>query len=194
MNKIESKIGLKAKQLRLDHKMTLKDLSQKTNLSVGYLSQFERGINTIAVDSLNKIAQVYGVELSYFFPEEKKHQDSILVKSYDQTLLDVLGNNYIVKLLSNKNKDSSLYPRLIEILPQITDETLQSYPHEGEEFIYVLEGVLSLVHQGREYTMYPGDSAHYQSDVDHNWINQTNKTVKILCISFPNPFSSQAKE
>lgn len=45
-------IGMKIKKLRTEKGMTLKELSEKSELSVGILSQFERGLTTIAVDSL----------------------------------------------------------------------------------------------------------------------------------------------
>ncbi len=191
MPRLESRIGLKAKELRNKNNLTLKELSEKTDLSVGYLSQFERGINTIAIDSLNKIASVYGVNLNYFFSEDerkqKKSSSSIVIKSYKQKVLDVIGNNYIVKHLASENKGHTMYPRLIEILPQMTDEDIKPYAHLGEEFIYVLEGVLTLIHEDKIYNLFPGDSAYYSSESMHNWANDTNKNVKILCISTPNP-------
>lgn len=189
MLKIETQIGAKAKHLRQENKITLKELSEKTNLSVGYLSQFERGINTIAVDTLGKIAEVYNVSLSYFFPGNAK-ENAIVLKSYEQEVLDVIGEHYIVTSLCTNNTGHSLYPRLIEILPSFEkNEALQTYPHQGEEFIYVLEGILTLLYRDEKHHLYPGDSAQYFSDVPHNWANDTNKNVKLLCISIPNPFN-----
>lgn len=195
MDSIELKIGQKAKKLRQAKKITLKELSEETNLSVGYLSQFERGINTIAIDSLAKIANVYGVELNYFFPDSNFNNDeSVVVRSYEQRFLDVIGNNYIVKLLSNKAHNHELYPRIIEILPQSTSESIQSYGHVGEEFIYILEGVLTLIYQGEKHLLYPGDSAHHLSTDVHNWSNDTNNIVKMLCVSIPNPFNQEDED
>lgn len=195
MQNIESKIGEKAKKLRQLHKITLKELSEQTKLSVGYLSQFERGINTIAIDSLNKIAKFYDVELNYFFPDsEFTENNSIVKKSYEQELLDVIGNNYIIKLLSNNNNIHKLYPRIIEILPQHSSEEIQIYAHEGEEFIYILEGILTLMAKGQKHLLYPGDSAHYSSADAHNWDNETNNIVKLLCVSIPNPFNKDFKK
>ncbi|SET58744.1 transcriptional regulator, XRE family with cupin sensor [Natronincola peptidivorans] len=188
MLKIKTQIGAKAKQLRQEKKITLKELSEKTNLSVGYLSQFERGINTIAIDTLAKIAEVYNVGLSYFFPN-KLEENSVVLKSHEQEILDVIGENYIVTSLSTNNAHV-LYPRLIKILPTLkTTEVLQTYPHQGEEFVYVLEGILTLLYKDKKHYLYPGDSAHYSSSIPHNWTNSTNKNVQILCISIPNPFN-----
>ena len=59
--------------------------------------------------------------------------------------------------------------------------------HTGEEFIYVLEGVLTLVLDGERQELCPGDSAHYPSSLPHNWGNLTNKCVRFLVVSHPNP-------
>ena len=44
-------IGKKIKKLRTNKKLTLKELSERTNLSIGFLSQLERGLTTVAIDS-----------------------------------------------------------------------------------------------------------------------------------------------
>lgn len=182
---LKEQIGKRAKDLRLEKGVTLKSLSEKANLSVGYLSQFERGINTIAIDALGKIAEVLEVDLSYFFPESKK-KTTIVLKKHERELIDVIGSNYVVTGLSTQSQTFDLYPRLIEILPSIDREALQSYGHEGEEFIYVLEGILTLYYEEKTYYLYPGDTAHYPSHIPHNWKNETNMNVKILCVSQPN--------
>lgn len=50
-------IGAKVKSLRIGKEMTIKQLSEACGLSVGFLSQFERGISSIAIDSLETIAK-----------------------------------------------------------------------------------------------------------------------------------------
>ncbi len=60
-------IGKKIKKLRTNKKLTLKELSERTNLSIGFLSQLERGLTTVAIDSLTKIAKELDVNLTYFF-------------------------------------------------------------------------------------------------------------------------------
>lgn len=59
-------IGLKIKELRNAKKFTLKYLSEETNLSIGFLSQLERGMTSVAVDSLAKIARVLEVNVLDF--------------------------------------------------------------------------------------------------------------------------------
>ena len=72
-------IGEKIKALRTSQNLTLKQLSEKTNLSTGFLSQMERGMSSIAIDTLEKIAGVLGVSCPAFF-------QTILRSTISQTL------------------------------------------------------------------------------------------------------------
>lgn len=64
---INDSIGIKLKQIRTDKHMTLKELSELTGLSIGFLSQIENGKASVAIDTLSKIAEFLEVTLPYFF-------------------------------------------------------------------------------------------------------------------------------
>lgn len=51
-------IGTKIKKQRLYHKMTLKQLSDATGLSIGYLSQVERGLGTLSLPALENLSNI----------------------------------------------------------------------------------------------------------------------------------------
>ena len=212
-------IGEKVKELRTSSKMTLKELSEKTDLSTGFLSQFERGLTTIAIDSLHKISRALSVDITFFFESPPASRGATL-KSYQQPLIQVL-NSTIYRSLSNDLQGKTILPRLVEILPsagpaaqkaqfpppEIADfplaeaggesgpqsggEALEAFAHGGEEFLYVLEGVLTLVLGGNSHDLYPGDSAHYSSSLPHNWANHTGRTVKFIAINVPNDLAGQ---
>lgn len=178
-------IGEKAKELRINKHLTLKDLSDSTGLSTGFLSQFERGLTSIATDSLQKVAQALNVDLSYFFSKPDVKRGPVL-KSYESSILKIDNQNYINYLISSDESDKTLMSRLIDILPCDDSEELSLYQHEGEEFLYVIEGVLTLFIDGQRHELYPCDSAHYSSMKPHNYANYTKRTTKILEISVPN--------
>lgn len=180
-------IGQKIKELRLQNKMTLKDLSQLTQLSVGFLSQLERGMTDIATDSLAAVAGALGVELSYFFSGPQRHRRRIM-RSYEKEIFQVDHSRFIHYHLTNHMENKLLLPRLIELLPVNSDEEISAYTHEGEEFVYVLEGILTLFIDDEQHELFPGDSAHYKSATRHNWANYTTKMVRILVVSLPDPF------
>lgn len=181
-------LGKKIKKLRLKEGITLKQMGEKTNLSVGFLSQLERGLSTIAIDSLEKIAELFNKEISYFFQEPKK-TDSIILRSYEQPTEKIIGERFIFKNLSANLKDKVMRPRLVQIQPVEMQEEIKTYGHEGEEFVYVIEGILTLNLEKGKFSLYPGDTAHYNSKTLHNWSNETNNIVRFLVTSLPNHFN-----
>lgn len=191
---INLSLGKKVKKLRKRQNMTLKELSEKTNLSVGFLSQLERGLSTVAIDSLDVIAKALGVDLTYFINPQDDKKDKIVLKSYEQATIEVVNEKFIYQQLTSDIKNKSMLPRLVEILPMEETENLMTYPHEGEEFIYVIEGILTLFVNNQKYELYPGDSAYYKSTIPHNWANYTSKKVKILSINVPNIFEKSKKK
>jgi len=181
---MDNNIGRKIKELRNSHKMTLKDLSGQTNFSISYLSQVERGAASISVHSLNKIADVLGVELAYFLDVPASHQRCVM-RSYEQSVLHMDDSDFIYNRLSHTMEGQEMEPVLVTILPHQEIAGVTPCPHVGEEFVYVLEGILTVFIGNEEYQLYPGDSMHYKSTIPHEWVNYTGKLVRILSVNTP---------
>ena len=75
-------IGAKVKAFRTAKKYTLKQLSEESGLSIGFLSQLERGLSSIAIDSLAKLATILGVSLSSFFDSSADQEKSPVSRSF----------------------------------------------------------------------------------------------------------------
>ena len=190
---VSGSIGERVKELRLEKKMTIKQLSEETGLSIGYLSQFERGLSAIAVDSLETVAKALDVSLSTLFTRietDGEEQEKLNPVMHGVELMpQEVGHQIFQSILSHNQNEFSMLPRLYTLLPFAEEtEMPELHGHKGEEFIYVLEGVLTLVIEERKYVLYPGDSIHFDSNKLHNWMNRSSKTVKILTINTPNPF------
>lgn len=188
-------IGARIKALRTEKRYTLKALSDLTGLSVGFLSQIERGISSIAVDSLSRIAECLEVPLSIFFETQAPDTMDPVVHSFGRTPTAV-SPQIIQSVLSHNTMDFDFLPRHFLLMPFSDPVTLmpEMYTHAGEEFVYVLMGTVSLWLDGSRYTLYPGDSMQIHSNQPHNWANNTNKIAELLSINYPNPFRSNSLE
>lgn len=181
-------LGRKIKQLRTSKGMTLKDLGRQTGLSISYLSLVERGLSTIATVSLQSIAKCLDVSLMYFFNDGPASDErKFIYRSYDQDVV-VVDKRKIYMRVAHNAGERRMDPIITVLLPGEKIEDLEYLSHDGEEFIYVLEGILTWVMEGTQYELYPGDSVHLPSHIPHNWINLTNKTVKVLIVVTPNFF------
>lgn len=189
---MDKSIGSKIKELRASKNITLKELSKKTGLSIAFLSQLERGLTSAAVMSLKNIAEALDVDISFFFQPPKENSKRI-IRGYEQDIFHVENSKSIYHNLANDVEGKALTPLLVTIYPEQEQERTIPYSHEGEEFIYVLEGVLTLYLEDQKYDLFPGDSVHIDSSVPHNCANFTNKLVKLVTVNTPKVFDIKNK-
>ena len=76
--------------------------------------------------------------------EQPKTKEKAVLRSYEREILRIEGSSIIEYAMTNMADRGEMLPKLVEILPQKEVEESLPYPHEGEEFVYVLE--LSLIH------------------------------------------------
>jgi uncharacterized cupin superfamily protein len=110
------------------------------------------------------------------------------VRSYDHDAFRIENSKYVYFSLAGDMEDKRIDPMLVVLLPGESREEVAPFCHEGEEFVYVLEGILTFFMEDKEYELYPGDSFHIQSSTPHNWANFTNRLTKILYIVTPKIF------
>lgn len=181
-------IGAKIRELRGARGLTLKQLSEQSGLSVGFLSQLERGMSSIAIDSLTRITGILGVTLSDFFENPPAVAGDPVVHGFE-VMPDYIGPQILQFIHSRDVGAFELLPRVFVLLPHSGQEEapLEMYGHAGEEFIYILEGVVTVYCGGARHTLYPGDSIQLHSGEPHNWSNDTGKIARLLTVNYPNP-------
>lgn len=176
----------KIRTLRIQQEMTLKDLGEKSGLSVSFLSQVERGNSSLAITSLQKISEVLGVSMSYFF------QDTVNNKYYtpaeELKPFQIERSNAVYARLGGEFEGRALEPIHITLAPHQRQEV--SFNHPGEEFYYVLGGQVVMNIDGKEYHMKSGDSIHFPSTLDHFWYNPADNPVHIICVLTPTIFKN----
>jgi len=177
-------IGERIKHLRKSHKMTLKMISEKTDLSISFLSQLEHGKCSITLESLKKISEALNVLPSYFFsPEENQPNNrniTVRKKTMDET---EHISDFIYKDLSGNFPNQAFFATLVTLQPRKHGVKPLAHSHRGQEFIYVLEGTLTIILSDDEVQLNAGESVHMESTTPHNWLNQTEDAVKFLYVS-----------
>ena len=171
----------KIKSLRNEQGLTLKDLSEKTELSVSFLSQIERGSSSLAITSLKKIADAFDVPITFFFDSETNH--NYMLQTNDRKPFQLEGSPTTYTRLNGEFGGRSLEPLLVKLAPNQVQN--QNSNHPGEEFYYVLKGAALFTVDGKEYFVREGDSIHYPSEVPHTWENPLNEETIILCVLTP---------
>lgn len=185
-----SNVGAQIKKIRNENNLTLKQLSEKTNLSTGFLSQLERGLSNVAIDSLVNIANALDVTIQDLLNTNQIEQESesLIIRDFEKKVISINPtlHSYV---LTHAVHDIPFLPREYHLLPNFADDIdLQTYSHEGTDWIYVLEGILSVTVDNQRFDLFPGDTITIDSTKPHNWQNRGSKTAKFLAINSPNPF------
>lgn len=180
MDKVSKKIRL----LRTKKGLTLKELSEKTSLSIGFLSQVERGSSSLAITSLKKIADALEVDMTYFF--QKEIESRIVVRKEDQKSFQLIGSDVTYSKLSGNFQGRTLEAVKVTLQPSQKDEI--SFSHPGEEFYYILKGAILFYINDEKYFVREGDSIHFSSNREHFWENPLNEESTLLCVFTPTIF------
>ncbi|NYF23727.1 helix-turn-helix domain-containing protein [Sporosarcina sp. JAI121] len=179
---MDKKLGPSIKDLRLMKRMTLNEVSKKSGLSISFLSQVERSKSSVTLTSLKKISEALEVNVSHFFNLQDAESASITrrVEREEQNYHDV---NFSYSNLSGNFQNPVFEPIIATLLPG--EQQKKPYSHKGQEFLYVLEGVLTVILDSEEHFLYPGDSLHIESSTPHTWFNDSNNSVKLLIVIAP---------
>lgn len=92
-----------------------------------------------------------------------------------------------------RNDDlSKIRPNLLALLPD-SERPAQTSSHPGEEFLYVLDGVIMLELDGVQEVMYPCDSAHFKSTIPHTFWNISKHMAHVFSAHLHIPTEPQTE-
>ena len=180
-------VGNIIRLVRTHRGWTLRDLSERCNLSVSFLSQVERGLSSLSITSLDAICGALGVSLSELFSKYENTEDSHSVSAGSSEIIKV-ADRPCIQISSASIKYQFLsgeFPeRLFEIL---IGEIPPNYhyppvPHEGEEFGFVLEGRLKLKIGKEIYGLGVGDSYHFLATTPHGYETDEQGGARVLWV------------
>lgn len=171
----------KIKSIRKQAGMTLKDLSEATNLSIGFLSQVERGTSNLAISSLKKIADAFEINISEFFQDKNSY--TYVSRKDSQRLFQTKGLDTVYANLSGNFDKRVLAPYVLILAPN--QKKNDSFKFTGEEFYYVLKGAVKFTIDGKDYSIYEGDSIHFPSNLDHYGENLLDEETHLLGVITP---------
>ena len=191
MSKDQIVVGLKIKSLRESKNLSVEEIAERSGLSVDQINNIENGQNLPSLGPLIKIARALGVRLGTFMDdndalgpvitraEEREQNNSI---SFSNDAVDARKHMEYHPLAQQK-AGRHMEPFIIDIHPEDTPN-FQLSAHEGEEFIYVMNGEVEIVYGKDTYSLKEGDSIFYDSIVKHHVHGAPGKSAKILAVVY----------
>jgi len=181
------RIGNVIKDLRHKIHITLHDLAAKTGIPKSVLVEIENGDVVPPVATLLKLAKAFNVGMASFFEEETPGMKISVTRSGERTRIKRRPHHhegevdYIYESLETHKPDKHMEPLLVDFQPLDTSNMVFTN-HEGEEFVFVLEGRLEFRTDDRVEVLQPGDTIYFESDINHSFRSLNEKPTKAIAV------------
>ncbi|MFT3987869.1 helix-turn-helix domain-containing protein [Aestuariivirga sp.] len=174
------RIGSEIRELRKARRLTIKTLSERIGVSVGYLSEIERGLASPNVKALHDIATALGVTIGWFFhatdaAEPGEHE--FFVRAPNRRIVH-FASGITDELLSPHLRGS--LELLMSRFPPGASSGSDPYTHNGEEAGIVISGALELWVGDKRMVLEEGDSFGFESSVPHRYCNTGEKEAVVI--------------
>ena len=179
--------GRQLHELRRARGLTLKELSIASGLSIGLLSQLERGISAPTIRSLQAVSKALKIPPSWFFQTQdgaEPGEQSIIVRQGRGRLM-AFSDDFRKELVT-PDLSGALEGLLVTIEPGGSSGP-RPYHHPGEEMGFVLSGEMELWVEEVRYHLQTGDSFRFRSERPHRFANPGAKPARVLWVVTP-PF------
>ena len=179
---MDVEVGQRLRDLRHKANLSLETVAGRSALSVGFLSQIERGLSSPSLRVLATLSDVLGVGIAALFGNQDgnaKAAQGIVTRAVERAELKLWRTGVSKQLLHPAGSDGKLNLFLVHLEPGgSTGDEL--YTHDGEEAGLVLEGEMTLTVDDESWTLKTGDSFRFASRRPHRFGNPAKRAKSVV--------------
>ena len=185
---VKFNVGSKIQQIRESKQISQHDVAHGSHLSLEQFAAIESNQTAPGLGILIRIARAMGVRLGTFLDDQQTLGPTLVrANEYQQTIncinnKELKANLNFFSLAPDKN-DRHMEPFVVTIDPLDAQNSGFS-SHEGEEFLYVLEGEIEVKYGKDSYMLSAGDSIYLDSIVEHQVKSNNNAQAKVLAVIY----------
>jgi transcriptional regulator with XRE-family HTH domain len=165
---IDPSLGARLRERRKQLGKTQQQVADDAQLTIGFISQIERGISTPSLASLYNLAKALETTVDSFVSTAPARKHSVVSHSGQRQTYKVGGTSRYYEFLERGFADAQLNACISHVPPGHASEVMR---HEGEEFVYLVSGHMLYEVDGVRYDLGPGDTLHFDSRKPHQGTN-----------------------
>lgn len=180
----EHRFGETVKAFRVRSGLSLRELSTRTGLSVGMLSQIERNVTSPSLKTLTKLRVGLGVPLSAMFEDEGElpgpdAHHSLVRRKVSRPTLEI--GEGVSKILLSPASALNLQVMMLVVKPDGgTRDTVVGVP--GEKAVVVMKGTMELTVSGETHVLEEGDTMQFDAEQPHSFSNPGKTDAQVMWI------------
>jgi transcriptional regulator with XRE-family HTH domain len=181
----EHQVAKRIRQWRLERGLSVERLAGLAGLTKGYISRIENSPKPPPLYTLSKISLALSVDISTLLSEESSLLPAEITVSRNREHVATNGRGgtsykYVYQALAPNKLGKNFEPYIVEV----SKERRADFRHEGEEFLYVLEGTMEFVFKDATYILEQGDCVFFDSAFAHGGRSIGDKPTRILIVIY----------
>jgi transcriptional regulator with XRE-family HTH domain len=180
----QADLGARVREIRKARNWKLQDLADRTGLAVSTISKMERGEISLTYDRFMRLAQGLGLDVGELFTPESEGFSRGSVSLTRSGVAPVhQTDTYVYEMLAAGVTGKHMVPMLGEIKAHEIKDFREYVTHSGEEFAYLISGVVDVCIKGRDpVRLNPGDSLYFDSALEHVYVSASSENAKVLVV------------
>lgn len=165
------------REYRLSRGMTIRELAAQAQISVGLISQVERGVADPSLETMRKIARVLGIPLFSLFQDDDESSKVAVIRLQDRF---TIGSPHSRITYTRASRGGGRLEVLEGALEPGSASASEPRGHPSEECVLVLSGQLIVEVMAERHSLAEGDSCHFDSNLPHRYLNESDEPTRFL--------------
>ena len=180
-------VGLRVKAIREEKGLSYSDLAQRTGFSEALVQEIESGASLPPLGDLVKLTRALDMKMGYLLVQGESKPYAV-VRKKDRKAISRYGSQktarygYAYESLAPEKRERNMEPFIVTLEPRSEEEAPST--HDGEEFIYVLEGAIEVQMEEKRERLEPEDSIYYDSTQPHLVRCAGDRPARILAVLY----------
>ena len=172
-------LGRALRRRRKEIGKTMRQVAQEAGLSEGFISQVERGLSTPSLISLYNLASTLETSVEAFLPQVPQRDHSMVSHAAERPGYSLDKEERVYQILQRGFPDARLNSCITHMPPGYVSDLTR---HEGEDFLYLIEGEMLYEIGEREYRLSAGDTLHFPASLPHRARNVGSGAARELWV------------
>ena len=177
-------VGERIKKLREAQDMTLAQVCKLTGIDPERLRAFEEGTAVPSIGAVIQLSRVLGSKMEGLLHRGGTASESLTICRSGESLAGEQGDTEQSYAYNSLTRPGTAGHVMEPFLLSFDPNAAQGAPitHDGQEFVYVVEGAIELLYAGRSYRLEQGDSAYLDSTLPHTFHGLGDRVARMLAV------------
>jgi len=177
-------VGERIKALREAQDMSLDQVAKLTGIDAGRLKAYEEGAAVPAIGAVIQLSRVLGSKMEGILHGGALVSEHLTICRNGESLGGDQGDteqSYAYATLTRPGTAGHMMePFLLTFDPKVAQAP--AITHDGQEFVFILDGAVELFYDGRRYRLAQGDSAYLDASLPHTFHGLGEEPARMIAV------------